>query len=449
MKRLTIKTRITLWYALLLLFILVIFNVFIYMITSRILLKNNEDLLVEDTRQVFSIIQSEGYLLRFETPYKIIATNSYFVIFDASGKTSLASEILPEIISLPIEKEQIRYVPINGNTWVVSDTAVKKGGEIIGWVRVSRSLEFTLKVLKNLRLIMFVSVPFYMMLASLGGFFLASRALRPIDRMTKIAKEISKGDLSRRIKLEDTHDEVGRLAETFDDMLDKLESSIRKERQFASDASHELRTPIAVINAQVEQALSSKRKISDYREALKTVGNEGRKMNHIISQLIMIYRSEEGRYKFNFEVIELNETIRDIVEEFRTITDSKKINIDFNPKEQIKLKADQTLITRLFINLIENAMNYTGDNGKIKINTWVANGLANATIDDTGIGIAEKDIPYIFDRFYQAESSRSGNGTGLGLSIVKWIIDVHKGQIDVKSNLDKGTTFTIKLPLNI
>ena len=448
MKKLTIKTRITLWYALLLLFILVVFNVFIYMVTSRILLKNNEDLLVEDTRQVFSIIQSEGYLLRFETPYKIIATNSYFVIFDSSGKTSLASDIQPEILSLPIEKDQTRYLTINNTRWIVADTAIKIEDEIVGWVRVSRSLEFTMAVLKNLRIILFVSIPFYILLASFGGFFLASRALRPIDRITKIAKEISKGDLSRRIKMKNTGDEVGRLADTFDEMLDKLESSINKERQFASDASHELRTPIAVINAQVEQALSSKRRINEYREALRTVGNEGRKMNHIISQLIMIYMSEEGRYKFNFETIELNEIISDIVEEFKTIADTKKISIDFKPENKIMIKADQTLITRLFINLIENAIKYTHENGRISINSGKDDRNANVIIEDTGIGISEKDIPYIFDRFYQAESSRSGNGTGLGLSIVKWIVNIHKGFIDVKSNVNKGTTFIIKLPIS-
>ena len=448
MKKLTIKTRITLWYALLLLFILVVFNVFIYMVTSRILLKNNEDLLVEDTRQVFSIIQSEGDLLRFETPYKIIATNSYFVIFDSSGKTSLASDIQPEILSLPIEKDQTRYLTINNTRWIVADTAIKIEDEIVGWVRVSRSLEFTMAVLKNLRIIIFVSIPFYILLASFGGFFLASRALRPIDRITKIAKEISKGDLSRRIKMKNTGDEVGRLADTFDEMLDKRESSINKERQFASDASHELRTPIAVINAQVEQALSSKRRINEYREALRTVGNEGRKMNHIISQLIMIYMSEEGRYKFNFETIELNEIISDIVEEFKTIADTKKISIDFKPENKIMIKADQTLITRLFINLIENAIKYTHENGRISINSGKDDRNANVIIEDTGIGISEKDIPYIFDRFYQAESSRSGNGTGLGLSIVKWIVNIHKGFIDVKSNVNKGTTFIIKLPIS-
>jgi signal transduction histidine kinase len=137
------------------------------------------------------------------------------------------------------------------------------------------------------------------------------------------------------------------------------------------------------------------------------------------------------------------------VEEFKTIADTKKIKINFKPNNNIMIKADQTLITRLFINLIENAIKYTGENGEISINTGKDDKNANVIIDDTGIGIAQKDMPYIFDRFYQAESSRSENGTGLGLSIVKWIINIHKGFIDVKSNVNKGTTFIIKLPIDM
>lgn len=449
MKRLTIKTRITLWYALLLLFILALFNIFIYTVTSRILQKNNVELLAEDTRQVFSIIQSEGFLLRFETPYKIIATNSYFVIFDSSGKTSLASEVNPEIMSLPIEKEQLRYVTIKNIKWIVADTAIKIDNKTVGWVRVSRSLEFMTNVLKNLRLIIYISMPVYMLLASFGGFFLASRALRPIDKITKIAKEISKGDLSRRIKMQQTGDEVARLAETFDEMLNKLESSIKKERQFASDASHELRTPIAVINAQVEQALNFKRKTNEYKDALKIIGNEGRKMSHILSQLIMIYRSEEGQYKFNFEIIELNELIRDIVAEFKTLAEQKNITIIFDTEDRIHLKADQTLITRLFINLIENSIKYMGQAGKITISTMNIQKYALIKIEDTGTGISKKDLPYIFDKFYQAEESRSGSGFGLGLSLVKWITEVHKGSVEVSSDINKGTVFLLKLPLEI
>ncbi|MHB9128065.1 MAG: HAMP domain-containing protein, partial [Candidatus Humimicrobiaceae bacterium] len=313
MRNLTIRSKITIWYASLLLVLLVIFNVFIYMTISRILFQNTEDLLKADAHQVFLIVQSEGFNINFDIPYKIIATNTYFVIFDVKGNTGIKSEILPEIVNLPIGQQQFRNVAINKIGWIIYDTPVINNGEVVGWIRVSRSLQSLSNTLFNLRIIMFISIPLYGLLASAGGLFLAKRALHPIGYITKTAKEISKGDLTQRLKLNKTEDEVGRLAETFDEMLDKLENSIKKERQFASDASHELRTPIAIITAQTEEALAGRHGVQEYREAIETIRDESKKMSHIISQLLMIYRSDEGGYKFNFEILNLNVIIEDIV----------------------------------------------------------------------------------------------------------------------------------------
>ena len=447
-RNLKIRYKITLWYASLLLILLVVFNIFIYMIISGILNQSVKGFLKSDARQVFSIIQSEGYNVHFDIPYKIIDTNTYFVIFDVNGNAGFKSKILPEIVNLPVGQEQLRYVSINKVKWIVYDTPVLNNGNIIGWIRVSRSLQYITDALLNLKVIMFISVPLYMFLASLGGLFLANRALKPIDYITKTAQEISKGDLSQRLKLNKTEDEVGRLAVTFDEMLDKLEASIKKERQFASDASHELRTPISVITAQAEQALSGKRKVKEYKEALEIVYNESKKMNHIISQLLMISRSDEGTYSFNFEILELNMIMEDIVKEFQNIAIQKDIQISFKSETAVKIKADQTLLTRLFINLIDNAIKYTNKGGEINISISRENNCSIIIIEDTGIGISKEDLPYIFDRLYQVDKSRSDRGAGLGLSIAKWIADLHKGELKVESKLNFGSRFIVRLPLN-
>ena len=449
MRNLTIRSKITLWYASLLLALLVIFNVFIYITISKILYQNTEDLLKADAHQVFLIIQSEGFNIHFDIPYKIIATNTYFVIFDVNGNTGIKSEILPEIVNLPIGREQLRNVSIDKTSWIVYDTPVNNNGEVIGWIRVSRSLQSLTDTLFNLRIIMFISVPLYGLLASIGGLLLAKRALRPIDHITKTAQEISKGDLTQRLKLNRTEDEVGKLAVIFDEMLDKLESSIKKERQFASDASHELRTPISIITAQAEEVLRGKHEIKEYKEAIETVYDESKKMSHIISQLLMIYRSNEGRYKFHLEILNLNMIIEDIVNEFQDVANTNGLSISFKAEEEIKIKADQTLLTRLFINIIDNAIKYTNRNGKINISLSRVNNCSITIIEDTGIGIAEKDMPYIFDRLYQVDKSREDRGTGLGLAISKWITEIHKGEIKVESKLNSGSKFIIKLPLNI
>jgi signal transduction histidine kinase len=449
MRNLTIRSKITLWYASLLLVLLVIFNVFIYMTISKILYKNTEDLLKSDAHQVFSIIQSEGFDINFDIPYKIIATNTYFVIFDVNGNTGIKSEILPEIVNLPIGQEQLRNVLIDKTNWIVYDTPIQNNSKVIGWIRVSRSLKSLRDTLFNLRIIMFISVPLYGLLASVGGLFLAKRALQPIDYITKTAQEISKGDLTQRLKLNKTEDEVGKLAVIFDEMLDKLEDSIKKERQFASDASHELRTPISIITAQAEEVLRGRREIKEYKEAIETVRDESIKMSHIISQLLMIYRSDEGKYKFNFEILNLNMIIEDIVNEFSDVVKANGLSISFKAGNEIKIKADQTLITRLFINIIDNAIKYSNSGGKINISLSSLNNYAITIIEDTGIGISEKDMPYIFDRLYQVDKSREDRGSGLGLAIAKWITELHKGEIIAESRLNSGSKFVIKLPLNL
>jgi len=446
MKKLNIKLKITLWYALFLLVLLSVFSVFLYLAVSRILYIHNSDFMKADASQVESILQFEGSAIKIAEPYKIVATNTYFVVFDAEGNTDLQGEALPEIVNLPVKSEQLQYMDINGQKWAIYDKSLVRNDKVIGWIRVSRSLESVISTLSNMKLIMFISIPLYIAMSSLGGFFLADRALRPIDYITRTAREISKGDISQRLKLIKTKDEVGRLAITFNEMLDKLASSIKKERQFASDASHELRTPTAIITAQAEHALKGVRGSEEYVEALKNILNESKKMSFIISQLLLLYRSDEGKYMLNFETLNLNMIIEEILNEYQNNTLAKHISINFTSSEKISIKADQTLITRMLINLIDNSIRYGKKKGKIDISISSDNGKVKIMVEDNGIGISEEDIPNIFDRFYQVSKSRNGHGTGLGLSIVKWIVEAHHGSIDVESQPGAGTRFRIFLP---
>ena len=448
-RRLTIKSKITLWYASFLLILLVVFSIILYFTISGLLYNSNEDLLRADADQVTSFLQFEGNVIRFDEPYKIITTNTYFVIFDMNGNANLESEIMPELVNLPIESEQIRYITIDNIRWAVYDKPLEFNGGTIGWIRVSRSMVDLMGTLNNLRLIIFISIPLYILFASLGGLFLANRALRPIDDITKTARKISKGDLKQRLNIPRTEDEVGRLTITFNEMLDKLEAFIKKERQFTSDASHELRTPLAIISAQAEQSLSGSKGTKEYKDALKKILKESKKMSYVISQLLMLYRSGEGKYKLDFEVLDLNVIVEEIIKEYDNIALEKEIAIDFNAKGKIKIKGDQTLITRLMINLVDNAINYSNKNGKVAVSLMTENNFAVIKVEDNGTGITEEDIPFIFDRFYQADKARGGQGSGLGLSIVKWIVEAHKGDIKVESKLNEGSKFIVKLPLNL
>ncbi len=448
-RRLTIKSKITLWYASFLLILLVVFSIILYFTISGLLYKSNEDLLKADADQVTSFLRFEGNIIRFDEPYQIITTNTYFVVFDMNGNTGFESEILPELVNLPIEDKQIRYITIDNVRWAVYDKPLEFNGNTLGWIRVSRSMENLMATLNNLRTIIFISIPLYILFASLGGLFLADRALRPIDDITKTAGKISKGDLNQRLRKPGTEDEVGRLTVTFNEMLDKLQSFIKKERQFTSDASHELRTPLSIISAQAEQSLSSSKETKEYKDTLKKILKESKKMSYVISQLLMLYRSEEGKYKLDSEVLDLNVIMEEIIKEYGNIALEKEIAIDLNAKEKIKIKGDQTLITRLIINLIDNAINYSNKNSRVAVSLVKENSFAVIKVEDRGTGIAEEDLPYIFDRFYQADKARGGQGSGLGLSIVKWIVEIHKGEIKVESKLNRGSKFIVWLPMNL
>lgn len=448
-RRLTIKSKITLWYASFLLILLVIFSIILYFSISGLLHNSNEDLLRADADQVTSLLRFEGNVIRFDEPYKIITTNTYFVVFDMKGNAGLESEILPELVNLPIEDGEIRYLTIENIRWAAYDKPLEFNGNTLGWIRVSRSMENLMATLNNLRTIIFISIPLYILFASLGGLFLANRALRPIDDITKTAGKISKGDLNQRLKKPRTEDEVGRLTVTFNEMLDKLEAFIKKERQFTSDASHELRTPLSIISAQAEQSLSGSKETKEYKNALKKILRESKKMSYVISQLLMLYRSEEGKYKLDSEVLELNVIMEEIIKEYSNIALEKEISVNFKARGKIKLMGDQTLITRLIINLVDNAINYSKKNGEVAVSLMKENDFAVIKIEDKGTGIAKEDLPFIFDRFYQADKARGGQGSGLGLSIVKWIVEIHKGEIKVESKLNRGSKFIVRLPLNL
>jgi heavy metal sensor kinase len=447
--RMNVKFKITVWYAVFLTILLSAFSVFFYIIISRILYTNNVQLIKADANQAISIIQTEGDIIQIAEPYRIVATNTFFVVFDKNGNKGLEGEALPEIVNLEIKDETIRYISVGGQRWAIYDKSIVVSGETLGYIRVGRSLQETIYALGNLKTILFISVPLYIILASIGGFFLADRALRPIDYITKTARDISRSHLSKRLQMPKTEDEVGRLSTTFNEMLDRLEASFKKERQFTSDASHELRTPVAIISAQAEQGLSllKNKQNKECANAFISIQAECRKMSYLISQLLMLNKSDEGKYELNLETLDLNLIAEEVANEFKSLSTKKEIEIIFNSQDNILISADQTLITRMLINLVDNATRYTQSGGTVEISLSKENDSAIIKVSDTGKGIEKKDIDHIFDRFYQANEARNGQGSGLGLSIVKWIVQIHKGEVSVESEPGKGSTFTVKLPM--
>jgi len=447
MRALTIRAKITLWYTGILLLLLGVFSIFIYVMTARAMYQGSKELIKAHAAQAASSIEVENGHINSAELNELLVSGTYITVYNREGRLIAGTEIHSKIDRLSRNLGRVREVELNENLWLTYDLAVYNNNRIVAWIRASRSLGSVKETLDNLKIMMLIAIPFSLGIAAFGGIFLAKKALLPIDHITRTAREIGQGDLSKRLNLPRVEDEVGRLVMVFDEMLEKLEVSFNRERQFTSDASHELRTPIAVITAQTEEALAGKRSEEEYREALQVILKESKKMGQIITQLLNLTREDKNRYRTEMEEIDLGIIAEEVIDEMRGIAEQEGVTFQFEGEESLIVRADQTLITRLFINLIENAIRYNQKKGWVKVILSKESQYAKIVIKDNGVGIGKEHLSHIFDRFYRVDKARSRNGTGLGLSIVKWVVDVHKGKISVESKENEGTTFTILLPI--
>jgi heavy metal sensor kinase len=316
-------------------------------------------------------------------------------------------------------------------------------------VQVGTSLKVVVDTLKNLKIILLTAVPVVLLLTALIGRFIARRALKPVAKITQTAKDIGSGaNLSQRIPVSQVKDEIGQLALTFNSMMDRLESSFTQMRQFSSDASHELRTPLTVLKGQSELALGKERKPEEYQEVISSNLEEVQYMSKVLEDLFLLSKSDENQIALDCESVDLKSLIEEVCKHAEIIASDKNVKIVIAYLEGVQVYGDPVRLRQMIWNVVVNGIKYTQHGGEVKISTRHKEGGVLITIQDNGIGISEEDLPLIFNRFYRVDKARSRQegGTGLGLSICKFIVDAHKGSIDIESKLGKGTKFKITLP---
>ena len=285
-------------------------------------------------------------------------------------------------------------------------------------------------------------------LSGIGGYLMLARLLNPINKIVATANEISNNaDLSKRININGRNDEIGHLADTFDIMLDKIERLMEKEKQFTSDVSHELRTPITVMLSECEFMKECDRSTPDFEDSLNTAQRQAKKMSSLVTELLTLSRMDKNKITVNKEKTDISELLNFICDEQEKIQNN---NIKFlrNIKSGIYADVDRGLISRLFINIITNAFKYNKKDGSVTVTLTEDEKNIVFYTEDTGIGISDEDLPKIWERFYRADKSRNNfenTGSGLGLSMVKWIAEALDGEINVQSELGKGSIFTFKL----
>lgn len=302
--------------------------------------------------------------------------------------------------------------------------------------------------LKKLRIIMIFLLPFTVLLTSIAGGFFAKIALDPVDKMIHTIHQITAENLKLRIDIPDTKDEIKRLADTFNQMLTRLEYGFTTQRQFIEDFAHELKTPLAVLKGELEVTLKKIRSTDEYESIIQSNLEEVNRISKIVEDLLTIVRFEINVSMLDINQIDIADLVHNIAEDIKILALQKNISINCLAKDSIIIMGDENQLKRLIINIIDNAIKYTPHNGKISVEVDHTDKYANIIISDNGIGIPESEIAHIYDRFYRQKKFNQQPGFGLGLSIAKSVVEAHKGKINVKSVQNKGTVFIISLPLN-
>jgi heavy metal sensor kinase len=286
-----------------------------------------------------------------------------------------------------------------------------------------------------------------------GGFWLADRAMRPVRTITHTARNISETDLSRRINL-GGKDELGELANTFDNMLARLQAAFERQRQFVADASHELRTPLTIVNLETSRALAARRSPQEYERALRVIHSENEFMSHLVNDLLTLARMDNGQVPLEKSPLDLSDVAVDAIDRLSSLAARNHVNLETGDLPETRILGDRQSLLQMISNLIENAIKYTdGNDKKVCIETGTTDSHAWIRVSDNGPGIAPEHLPHLFDRFYRAdkararamdEDSESPTGSGLGLSIIQWIAQAHGGEVHVESTPGNGSSFEVR-----
>ncbi len=473
----SIRIKLTLWYVLILGILLISFSTLLYVTLSKSLyrgvdnrLRSLAELIASESASPFSKFSFKNIDQALENSMDLKPIGKFIQVLDESGNIGRKSDNLRNI-HLPIslsalknaskgmstfETSRFQDIPLRILTYPVSEEH-----HIARIIQVASSLEEVEDALNNLLMILMITVPFALLVASLGGQFLARKALKPVDDITRTARAITSMNLNQRIEPPKVSDEISRLIETFNEMISRLDQSFRQIKQFSTDASHELKTPLTILKGEVEVALRKERALQEYREILKSNLEEVNRMSQIVEDLLLLSRADSGEVRLHREEINLTEIVHEVVTQVSVLVRSKNLHVETsNQNGTLRISGDRLRIRELFLNLLENGIKYTEEGGSIRIHLEKdllhseisPSGIprfAKITFSDTGIGISKEDQGRIFDRFYRVDKARSRDqgGSGLGLSICKWIVEAHQGEIQVESEFGKGSSFTVRLPL--
>jgi heavy metal sensor kinase len=459
-----LRFKLTLLYTAILSVLLGAFFLFAYYLLSRQLEQTATEELLERATGL------KGYL-RFEKDAPVLAFDSgdaevsffirtatrFFQIYDLSTGEVVEQSADSRFLGLEMSSKELSSIaefPVltdvetdEGRLRFFNDRLVDSSGRAYV-MQVGISLEPAQQALRHFVDLSLVLLPFGILIAATSGWVIASRTLSPIKAITKAAQEIEVSDLSRRLPVAGSGDEVDQLALTFNDAFARLERSVGEMRQFTASIAHELRTPLASLRGAAEFSLLHSQSLDDCKNTMAGQVEEIDKLNLMIRQLLTLARADSGEIPLQRQRFNAAAMLSDLVETFSLVASGKNVALELDVPAEMSVAADRNWLERAIFNLIDNAIKFTPAGGRVKVSGRTENGNVALEVSDNGPGISPAALPHIFERFYRADESRSKeiDGVGLGLSLVKWIVEQHQGRVIVQSQQGQGSSFSIILP---
>lgn len=449
MREISWKTKVTIWYTF---FVVLITGFAMFSITRYAKLTfavTHEEELEEAVEDFVNDVEiDDGKIEAGKDGY--YDNDMVFSIYNNSGE--LINGYVPKYFPLDtkLKDETSQMIEFEDLQWRTFDKRIEKDKEVY-WIRGIMYETRSAAMEKTVLLIELGVFPLLVLLAAVGGYLITRRAFAPVEQIRQTAERIANGgNISERVPERKARGELQRLAKTFNGMLDTIESTLEEEKQFTADASHELRTPIAVVIAQSEYGVMDDATEEERKEALEVILEQGNKMSLLVSQLLAMSRSENNRRNAKYERVDISKIAETVIGELDGKAKARNIEIITDLQPELSVYAEQMGITRIFVNLIENAIQYGKDNGFIRLELKKIRNKVQVKVEDNGIGIKPEHLPNIFKRFYRADKARTAGNevhAGLGLSMVQILMKNYGGEIKVESVYGEGTTFTLHFPL--
>lgn len=463
----TLRFRLATWYGVALSLVLALFGALIYGLVRYQLMRHHDADLVQSAAGVALVLADESGedgLSELQRDELTLSGNPLVV----HGAESAADVLYQSPMAAPfldaIERDNpaglpagwFHTVPERGGPLRVYSRGFRSpsGRQLV--IHVAHSLGDVPAPLASLRFSLLLMAPLAVLLSAAGGYWLAGRALAPVDEVTRAAREIEASRLSRRLPAPRVYDEIGRLVETFNQMIARLEASFEAMKRFTADASHELRSPLATMRGAIDVALSRPRDAADYRDVLASVGEDVDRLRSIAEDLLMLARADAGGIKLERSPVRLDLIASEVTESFRPAADEKRVSVCAACPTPVVVSGDERWLRQLVVNLLDNAVKFSAaarpepGSASVKVEVHADHGRAELSVADSGPGVPDEAMDRIFERFFRADDARSHHGTegsGLGLAIAAWIVGAHAGQIAARNQADGGSVFSVSLPL--